>query len=279
MGITEGLSVTIAQHNGGNPTFEKLWASDSESAKLDIYYREGIGDLERRLEKWIVETSRQFDLQADGDDYTLRLNVSQNWPTRLIGLLGNKLQDYLVHCVTAGWLNDFDGLTVKQDYLAMATTDLDDIVYIVGLKDFGFAEKERICETQKDDEAILDDAEARGTDTAKDMEAQSATFGDRHEKNDTDSSVGDSMNDPASRGSEDTDKDMEAQSATFGDRHEKNDTDSSVGDSMTTAGERQGDDSTVDIRRDYTDWSGTAPTWPCHPRPMRPECMKRHQCE
>ena len=79
MGITEGISVTISQHNGGTPSFEQLWASDSESPKLDIYYREGISDLERRLEKWLQESSAQFDLQATGEDYKLKLNVSRSW--------------------------------------------------------------------------------------------------------------------------------------------------------------------------------------------------------
>ena len=153
MGITEGISVTIAQHNGGTPSFEQLWASDSESPKLDIYYREGISDLERRLEKWLQESSAQFDLQATGEDYKLKLNVSRSWPTRLEGLLKNKVQDYLVHTVTAGWLNDFEGISVKQDYQAMAAQDLDDIVYIVGLKSFGFAEKERSEEADKDEES------------------------------------------------------------------------------------------------------------------------------
>ena len=170
MGITEGISVTIAQHNGGTPSFEQLWASDSESPKLDIYYREGISDLERRLEKWLQESSAQFDLQATGEDYKLKLNVSRSWPTRLEGLLKNKVQDYLVHTVTAGWLNDFEGISVKQDYQAMAAQDLDDIVYIVGLKSFDFAEKERSEEADKDEESD-GRAQDRRTDEDKADEA------------------------------------------------------------------------------------------------------------
>ena len=166
MGITEGISVTIAQHNGGTPSYDQLWASDSEAPKLDIYYREGISDLERRLEKWLEKSSAQFDLQATGDDYTLRLDVNRSWPTRLDGLLKNKVQDYLVHTVTAGWLNDFEGVSVKQDYQAMAAQDLDDIVYIVGLKSFGFAEKERAGESDKDAESD-GSAQGRCTDEEK----------------------------------------------------------------------------------------------------------------
>ena len=164
MGIVEGISVTIAQHNNGTPTFEQLWASDNESPKLDIYYREGIGDLERRLEKWISNSSAQFDLQAVGSDYTLSLELNDNWPSKLKGLLSNKVQDYMVHAITAGWLNDFDGLNVKQDYQAMAATDLDDIEYIIGLKTFSFSESERGTDTNKDTTGVSTGAGARAAD-------------------------------------------------------------------------------------------------------------------
>lgn len=67
MGIVEGISVIIAKHSGGTPTFDQLWASDAESPKLDIYYREAIGDLERYLTEYIGESSAQMDLQANGN--------------------------------------------------------------------------------------------------------------------------------------------------------------------------------------------------------------------
>lgn len=203
MGITEGISVTISQHNGGTPSFEQLWASDSEGPKLDIYYREGISDLERRLEKWLQESSAQFDLQAIGEDYKLKLNVSRSWPTRLEGLLKNKVQDYLVHTVTAGWLNDFEGISVKQDYQAMAAQDLDDIVYIVGLKSFGFAEKERAGETDKDEETD-GSAQGRGTDEDKTESGYTAEADER--ASDSDKSEETIFSDAEERGS-DTNKD------------------------------------------------------------------------
>lgn len=218
MGITEGISATIAQHNGGTPSFNQLWASASEGPKLDIYYREGIGDLERRIEKWLVSSSGQFDLQSDGDDYKLTLNLSQYWPKRLTGLLKNKIQDYLVHTVTAGWLSDFDGLTVKQDYAAMGAQDLSDIVYIVGLKEFGFAEQER------------------GTDSGKDADALIATV--------------------AERGGSDAAKDDNDVSASAGDRHGKSDTEADDGGTGIEAVARGEDDDAVDVRPDWTDWSG-----------------------
>ncbi len=141
--IAESISVTISQHNGGTPTFEQLWASDSEAKKLDIYYREAVGDLEQRLVDWAESTHAMFSLIADGDNYTLTLGMSPYWPTRLEGLLKNKVQDFFVHAVTAGWLNDFDGLTVKNDYRVMGATDLTAIVDIIRKREFGFTESER----------------------------------------------------------------------------------------------------------------------------------------
>ena len=290
MGITEGISVTIAQHNGGTPSFDQLWASDSEAPKLDIYYREGISDLERRLEKWLEKSSAQFDLQATGDDYTLRLDVNRSWPTRLDGLLKNKVQDYLVHTVTAGWLNDFEGVSVKQDYQAMAAQDLDDIVYIVGLKSFGFAEKERAGESDKDAESD-GSAQGRCTDEEKEEETKTGVAEERiNDADKTDNSyaveAGErkadeegteaSAQQPHIERKADADKtggqhthaderssdDVKATSDYQGraaERHSKSDTESADARFDADAGGRNVDDDTVDIKHDYTDWSGTSP--------------------
>lgn len=163
--IAEGISITISQHNGGTPTYEQLWASKSEARKLDIYYREAIGDLERRLMTWEKAVSAQFDMSADGSDYTLQLDMSRYWPPRLEGLLANKIQDYLVHAVTAGWLNDFAGLDVKQDYQAMAATDLTDIREIIHQRGFDFPDKARAEDTDEKDVNDGGEASARGEDT------------------------------------------------------------------------------------------------------------------
>lgn len=326
MGITEGISVTIAQHNGGTPSFEQLWASDSEAPKLDIYYREGISDLERRLEKWLEKSSAQFDLQATGDDYTLRLDVNRSWPTRLDGLLKNKVQDYLVHAVTAGWLNDFEGVSVKQDYQAMAAQDLDDIVYIVGLKSFGFAEKERAGESDKDaetdgsaqgrcvdeekiEERKSSETEERNSDADKDGNPYTVEAGER--KTDEES-TGTTAQQPHTERKVDADKDDSPYTVVAGERktdagsanestqqlhterkadadktggqqthaderssddvkatidcqvraaerHSKSDAESADARFEADAGGRNTDDDTVDIKHDYTDWSGTSP--------------------
>ena len=141
--IAEGISTMISQHNGGTPSYELLWASPDEAKKLDIYYREAISDLERHLTDWIDASASQYDLTGNAGDYSLVLNISKYWPARLKGLLDNKIQDYLVHAVTAGWLNDFQGLEVKQDYQAMATQDVSDIVSIIMMRSFGFQESQR----------------------------------------------------------------------------------------------------------------------------------------
>ena len=100
--IAEGISVSISQHNGGVPSYEQLWASPDESRKLDIYYREAISDLERHLTEWLQQSSQQFDLTESSGDYVLTLTMSEHWPATMQGLLTNKIQDYLVHAVTAG---------------------------------------------------------------------------------------------------------------------------------------------------------------------------------
>ena len=179
MGIVEGISVTISMHNGGTPTFEQLWASDAEGPKLDIYYREAISDLERHLIEYIATSSAQFDLQANGEDYVAVLDLSEHWPTQLKGLLANKVQDYLVHSVTAGWINDFDGLTVKQDYQDMAANDLTDIRSIVQMRDFKRAEAARATDEEKDESEYSASAGARQTDTDKAEEERLQTAGAR----------------------------------------------------------------------------------------------------
>ncbi len=167
--IAEGISVMVSQHNGGTPTYEQLWASPEESKKLDIYYREAVSDLERRLTEWIQQTSGQYNLTQEGGNYTLSLAMSPHWPVNMQGLLANKIQDYLVHAVTAGWLNDFDGLTIKQDYQAMSAQDIADIRGIICLRAFGFSESERADDAAvKDDSTVLTPSERGGDGTTKD---------------------------------------------------------------------------------------------------------------
>lgn len=141
MGVVEGLSATIAQHNP-EVDFQSVWASDAEEAKLDIYYREAITDLENFLARFSSSTTQKFDLQALADDFTITIVTLASWPPRLSGVLSNQIQNYLVHAILAGWLSDFPDMA-HTDYASMGASDLDAIKEILLKKDFNFAEAER----------------------------------------------------------------------------------------------------------------------------------------
>ena len=145
MNIVEGISVIIAQNNGESSSFEQMWASKDDRSKLDIYYREAIGDLENNLTKWLAQSNVQFSMNPgyEADDYILYLTMPRFWPVKLTGLFGNKIQDYMVHSVVAGWLNTFAGLTVKADYATMAGQDLQDVREILEKRAFYFEDSNR----------------------------------------------------------------------------------------------------------------------------------------
>ena len=141
MGVVEGLTATIAQHNP-EVDFQTIWASDSEEGKLDIHYREAITDLESFLSRFTSATSGLFDLQALAEDYVITIRTHSNWPPRLSGVLSNQIQNYLVHAIMAGWLSDFPDIKTA-DYGGMGAKDLDDIKELLLKKDFRFAEEAR----------------------------------------------------------------------------------------------------------------------------------------
>lgn len=141
MGVVEGLSATIAQHNP-EVDFQSVLASDAEEAKLDIYYREAITDLENFLARFSSSTTQKFDLQALADDFSINIVTLASWPPRLSGVLSNQIQNYLVHAIIAGWLSDFPDMA-HTDYASMGASDLDAIKEILLKKDFSFAEAER----------------------------------------------------------------------------------------------------------------------------------------
>ena len=141
MGVVEGLSATIAQHNP-EVDFQSVWASDAEEAKLDIYYREAITDLENFLARFSSSTTQKFDLQALADDFSINIVTLASWPPRLSGVLSNQIQNYLVHAIIAGWLSDFPDMA-HTDYASMGASDLDAIKEILLKKDFSFAQAER----------------------------------------------------------------------------------------------------------------------------------------
>ena len=164
MGVVEGLSATIAQHNP-EVDFQTVWASDGEEAKLDIYYREAITDLENFLARFSSSTTQQFDLQALADDFSITIKTLVSWPPRLSGVLSNQIQNYLVHAILAGWLSDFPDIN-HTDYASMGASDLEAIKEVLLKKDFRFVEAERTADDTEKKGSSAVDAEARGSDAA-----------------------------------------------------------------------------------------------------------------
>ena len=162
MGVVEGLSATIAQHNP-EVDFQTVWASDGEEAKLDIYYREAITDLENFLARFSSSTTQQFDLQALADDFSITIKTLESWPPRLSGVLTNQIQNYLVHAILAGWLSDFPDMN-HTDYASMGASDLEAIKEVLLKKDFRFVEAARTADDTVKEGSSAVDAEARGAD-------------------------------------------------------------------------------------------------------------------
>ena len=173
MGVVEGLSATIAQHNP-EVDFQTVWASDAEEAKLDIYYREAITDLENFLARFSSSTTQQFDLQALADDFTITINTLASWPPRLSGVLTNQIQNYLVHAIIAGWLSDFPDMN-HTDYASMGASDLEAIKEVLLKKDFSFAEAERTADDTVKDGSSAVDTVARGGDEVEKNSSLSST--------------------------------------------------------------------------------------------------------
>lgn len=224
MGVVEGLSATIAQHNP-EVDFQTVWASDGEEAKLDIYYREAITDLENFLARFSSSTTQQFDLQALADDFTITIKTLASWPPRLSGVLTNQIQNYLVHAIIAGWLSDFPDMN-HTDYGSMGASDLEAIKEVLLKKDFSFAEAERTADDTVKDGSSAVDAVARGGDgveknssfspterRAVDGVAKNASSSSASERKDDAAEKDSNLSSTSMRVEDDSDKQMNAQSA------------------------------------------------------------------
>lgn len=224
MGVVEGLSATIAQHNP-EVDFQTVWASDGEEAKLDIYYREAITDLENFLARFSSSTTRQFDLQALADDFTITIKTLASWPPRLSGVLTNQIQNYLVHAIMAGWLSDFPDMN-HTDYGSMGASDLEAIKEVLLKKDFSFAEAERTADDTVKDGSSAVDAVAREGDgveknssfspterRAVDGVAKNASSSSASERKDDTAEKDSNLSSTSMRVEDDSDKQMNAQSA------------------------------------------------------------------
>jgi hypothetical protein len=224
MGVVEGLSATIAQHNP-EVDFQTVWASDGEEAKLDIYYREAITDLENFLARFSSSTTQQFDLQALADDFTITIKTLASWPPRLSGVLTNQIQNYLVHAILAGWLSDFPDMN-HTDYASMGASDLEAIKEVLLKKDFSFAEAERTADDTVKDGSSAVDAVARGGDgveknscfspterRAVDGVAKNASASSASERKEDEAGKDSNRSSTSMRVDDDSDKQMNAQSA------------------------------------------------------------------
>lgn len=224
MGVVEGLSATIAQHNP-EVDFQTVWASDGEEAKLDIYYREAITDLENFLARFSSSTTQQFDLQALADDFTITIKTLASWPPRLSGVLTNQIQNYLVHAIIAGWLSDFPDMN-HTDYASMGASDLEAIKEVLLKKDFSFAEAERTADDTVKDGSSAVDAVARVGDgveknssfspterRAVDGVAKNASSSSASERKEDEAGKDSNRSSTSMRMDDDSDKQMNAQSA------------------------------------------------------------------
>jgi hypothetical protein len=183
--IVEGLSATIAQHNAGVPTFEQLWASESERRKLDIWWRDAANDLEDNLKKWLTDTTPGYDLSTAATDYSLTLNPGDYWSTKLTGLLKNRLQYYFVHSVMAGWLGDFTEVNAPN-YGDLAMSDLKGILNVMNFRELAFeGEVHREDTEEKAATESLHTGESRREDTdGKDGDGHGGSGESRREDED-----------------------------------------------------------------------------------------------
>lgn len=224
MGVVEGLSATIAQHNP-EVDFQTVWASDGEEAKLDIYYREAITDLENFLARFSSSTTQQFDLQALADDFQISIKTLASWPPRLSGVLTNQIQNYLVHAIISGWLSDFPDMN-HTDYASMGASDLEAIKEVLLKKDFSFAEAERTADdTVKDGSSAVDAVARVGDEVEKnsnfspterravDGVAKNASASSASERKDDAAKKDSNRSSTSMRVEDDSDKQMNAQSA------------------------------------------------------------------
>lgn len=268
MGVVEGLTATIAQHNP-EVDFQTVWASDAEEARLDIYYREAITDLENFLARFSSSTTQQFDLQALADDFSITIKTLVSWPPRLSGVLTNQIQNYLVHAILAGWLSDFPDMN-HTDYASMGASDLEAIKEILLKKDFSFVEAERKADDTTKESSSASDTSARAVDLnekAGSSPMASARSGDE---------IGKQENAQGTAGrSVDTDEkengelavqsrsiDAEAKSQNELDAEARNgDEVDKDGQSGPKGSERNQDFVSQHFHHDYVDWSGGRPPY------------------
>ena len=266
MGVVEGLSATIAQHNP-EVDFQTVWASDGEEAKLDIYYREAITDLENFLARFSSSTTQQFDLQALADDFSITIKTLVSWPPRLSGVLTNQIQNYLVHAILAGWLSDFPDMN-HTDYASMGASDLEAIKEVLLKKDFRFVEAERTADDTVKEGSSAVDAEARAGDGVEKDHRYSPTERrgvDEMEKDASSSSTSERKEDEAEKGSNSSststrsEDDSDKQTNDLSAEARNEDVVDKDGQRGMKGSERNPDFASQHFHQDFVDWSGGRP--------------------
>lgn len=266
MGVVEGLSATIAQHNP-EVDFQTVWASDGEEAKLDIYYREAITDLENFLARFSSSTTQQFDLQALADDFSITIKTLVSWPPRLSGVLTNQIQNYLVHAILAGWLSDFPDMN-HTDYASMGASDLEAIKEVLLKKDFCFAEAARTADDTEKEGSSASDTSARavdGDEKAGSSPMASARSGDEigKEKNAQATSgrsvdTGEKENGELAVQNRSVDAEAKSQNKLNAEARNEDEVDKD-GQSGLKGSERNPDFVSQHFHQDFVDWSGGRP--------------------
>ena len=193
MHVVEGLSATIAQHNGGTIPFPLMWASEGERKKLDIWWRESIVLIESELMKWAQMTSGQFDTQSEGEDYTISLTLPSQWDEKLTGLLQNRIQQFFIHNIIASWIGDFKDVAAPN-YSVLSSADLEGVMSVLLYRNLAFEAGER--QTDNDDHSEDEGAAEAGERLADDDDHsadEGATEAGERRADDDDWSVPSSM--------------------------------------------------------------------------------------
>lgn len=175
MDMVSAITASIAKNNGIDPDI--LWASDDNYQQLDVYYHEAITALETKLAKQ-VSPSAKFIYFETGTDYSLIVDLSPRWNTKLKPLVVNRLQEYLVHRILDAWIGNFPGDIQTLNYADIAASDLPVIVALLQRVSFSQDEGDRISEDVNFDDNT-DSQTQKGSRTQDSIE-----FGDDYDDED-----------------------------------------------------------------------------------------------
>ncbi len=241
MHVVEGISATIAQHNGGTIPFTLMWASEGERKKLDIWWRESIVLIESELMKWAQMTSGQFDTQSEGEDYTISLTLPSQWDEKLTGLLQNRIQQFFIHNIIASWIGDFKDVAAPN-YSVLSSADLEGVMSVLLYRNLAFEAGERQTDNDdhSEDESAAEAGERQTDDDDHSEDEGAAEAGERQTDND-DHSEDEGAAEAGERQTDDDDHSEDEGAAEAGER-QTDDDDHGEDEGTAEAGERRADD-------------------------------------